>query len=255
MKRLLLFLSLCFICTAAIAHTINWYVDGSVYHTTTCESGENVTPPTAPEKYGYTFRGWKDVTPVEYIANTGVQYIDIGVQPTDTLILNITLMFEAYGAIFGARTSEAHSMFAGFDANAGLYLDYGSGYNLGRIAYLEKIQLNSIYRLSYGNRYIKNLNTGDFFVSESPVSFTPINLHLYLFSLNSNNNAAIGSTDTKVKKIRLYDMQIFNNNTLIRDFIPVLDSNGVPCMYDRIENKLYYNAGKGSFIAGPIIGE
>ena len=59
MKRLLLFLSLCFICTAAIAHTINWYVDGSVYHTTTCESGEDVTPPTAPEKYGYDFDGWK----------------------------------------------------------------------------------------------------------------------------------------------------------------------------------------------------
>lgn len=255
MKRILLFLSALFIATTAIAHTINWYVDENIFHTTTCESGENVTPPTAPEKYGYTFQGWVDATPVEYIANTGVQYIDIGVLPTDTLILNVTLMFETYGYIFGARTSEAHSMFAGFDVNAGLFLDYGSGYKLGRIAYLEKIQLNSIYRLSYGNRYIKNLNTGDFFVSESPVSFTPINLHLYLFTLNNNNKASVDTTDKKVKMIRLYDMQIFNNNTLIRDFIPVLDKNGVPCMYDKVERKFYYNAGGGDFIAGPIVGE
>ncbi len=59
MKPFLLFLSALFIATTAIAHTINWYVDGSVYHTTTCESGENIILPTQPEKYGYTFQGWK----------------------------------------------------------------------------------------------------------------------------------------------------------------------------------------------------
>ena len=253
MKRLLLFLSLCFICTAAIAHTINWYIDGSVYHTTTCESGENITPPTAPEKYGYTFQGWKDVFPIEYIANTGGQYINTGVQPKDSLVLNITLMFESYCPIFGARTSESHSLFAGYDASAGLYLDYGSGYNLGRIAYFGKINLNTIYRLSYGNKYIKNLGTGEFFVSKTPVTFSPINLNLYLFALNSNNSYS--GKDTGVNKLRIYDVQIYDNNVIVRNFIPVLDKNGVPCMFETIENKLYYNAGTGSFVAGPIVGE
>ena len=97
MKRLLLFLSLCFICTAAIAHTINWYVDGSVYHTTTCESGEDVTPPTAPEKYGYTFRGWKKYIPIEYLESTGTQYIDILYKPTMNNRLEIDYQFLSTG--------------------------------------------------------------------------------------------------------------------------------------------------------------
>ena len=35
--------------------------------------------------------------------------------------------------------------------------------------------------------------------------------------------------------------------TLILDVIPVLDKNGVACFWDRVEDKLYYNQGTGSF--------
>jgi hypothetical protein len=81
MKRFLLFLSALFIATTAIAHTINWYVDDSVYHTTICESGDNITPPTAPEKYGYTFKEWKPaVYFVDYITSNGSNYIDTNIK-------------------------------------------------------------------------------------------------------------------------------------------------------------------------------
>lgn len=61
MKRLLFFLSLCFICTAAVTEqiSINWGVDNQLYTTTTCEIGDNVILPSTPTKRGYTFRGWK----------------------------------------------------------------------------------------------------------------------------------------------------------------------------------------------------
>ena len=61
MKRLLFFLSLCFICTAAVTEqiSINWGADNQLYTTTTCEIGDNVILPSAPTKRGYTFRGWK----------------------------------------------------------------------------------------------------------------------------------------------------------------------------------------------------
>jgi hypothetical protein len=45
-------------CTTAIAQTINWYVDDTIYQTTTCESGDDITPPIPPAKYGYTFNRW-----------------------------------------------------------------------------------------------------------------------------------------------------------------------------------------------------
>ena len=46
---------------------------------------------------------------------------------------------------------------------------------------------------------------------------------------------------------------LYDNDVLVRDFIPVLDSNGTPCMLDKVEGKFYYNQGTGQFIAGPAI--
>ena len=48
-------------CTVAMAHTINWHVDGDIYQTTTCDSGESITPPTAPYKYGYHLKEWRNL--------------------------------------------------------------------------------------------------------------------------------------------------------------------------------------------------
>ena len=61
MKRLLLFLSLCFICTAAVTEqiSINWGADNQLYTTTTCDIGNDIILPTPPTKRGYTFRGWE----------------------------------------------------------------------------------------------------------------------------------------------------------------------------------------------------
>ena len=59
MKNLLTLFCAMFV-FAAGAQTTNWYVDGNLYQTTSCTSGDNVTPPTAPAKHGYTFVGWYD---------------------------------------------------------------------------------------------------------------------------------------------------------------------------------------------------
>ena len=58
MRWILVFLMM-FMGTVAVAYTIDWYADGNIYQTTTCESGDDVVLPPTPEKYGYTFKGWK----------------------------------------------------------------------------------------------------------------------------------------------------------------------------------------------------
>lgn len=62
-------------------------------------------------------------------------------------------------------------------------------------------------------------------------------------------------TPTNATRINRYPVQIsscrmWNPTTgeLVRDYIPVLDRNGTPCMLDRVENKLYYNQGDGDFL-------
>ena len=57
----------------AYAHTINWKVDGITQSTTTCNAGDNVTPPTAPAKTGYTFIRWQplyDFSTLDYNIGT-----------------------------------------------------------------------------------------------------------------------------------------------------------------------------------------
>ena len=44
----------------------------------------------------------------------------------------------------------------------------------------------------------------------------------------------------------------FKYKKTLRDFQPVLDSNNTPCLLDKINNKFYYNKGTGSFTYGGI---
>ena len=57
----------------------------------------------------------------------------------------------------------------------------------------------------------------------------------------------------KLLKAKLYSCQIYNNDVLIRDYIPCKDSNGIGCLFDLVEYKAYYNVGDGDFICGPDI--
>jgi len=42
----------------------------------------------------------------------------------------------------------------------------------------------------------------------------------------------------------------YQDGVLVRDFIPVLDLDMTPCMYDKVSGRLFYNAGTGDFDAG-----
>ena len=44
--------------------------------------------------------------------------------------------------------------------------------------------------------------------------------------------------------------KIYDEDTLLRDYVPVLDENNIACLYDTVEGKFYYNQGTGVFIGG-----
>ncbi|MBO7484375.1 MAG: hypothetical protein J6T55_04600, partial [Alphaproteobacteria bacterium] len=72
-------------------------------------------------------------------------------------------------------------------------------------------------------------------------NLNPNNLTIYLFGanhINAINNPMSG---------RIYYTKIWNNGTLVRDFIPVLDWDMRPSMYDKVSGKLFYNQGTGAF--------
>ena len=49
---------------------------------------------------------------------------------------------------------------------------------------------------------------------------------------------------------RIYSCKHYSGNELIQDFVPCLDANGKPCMFDFISQKPFYNKGPGSFTWG-----
>jgi len=252
MKKILILLSIMF-CSVAFAHTIEWYVSDNLLSTTTCESGDNITPPTAPAKFGYSFREWAPYKArIEYLESTGTQWIDTTFKPNqDTKVVACFLAIDG-GAIFGERTGlytiNANSLMT-VDNNSNLRSDY-NGYERTYRSGASILNKKFIAENNKNTFVLYNEDNEVLFEETVTSSIWQSTLSLYIFIMNDRGNSI--STTTKMK---LYYLQIYNNNTLVRDFIPVLDPDGVPCLYDKVERKFYYNAGTGQFIAGPVIGE
>lgn len=60
----------------------------------------------------------------------------------------------------------------------------------------------------------------------------------------------LGSGIQQFSKCRIYNCKIWDSDSLIRDYIPVLDKSSAPCLYDKVEEKFYYNQGEGEFLYG-----
>lgn len=49
---------------------------------------------------------------------------------------------------------------------------------------------------------------------------------------------------------RIYGCKHYSGDELIQDFVPCLNADGVPCMFDLVSRKSFYNKGNGSFTWG-----
>ena len=52
----------------------------------------------------------------------------------------------------------------------------------------------------------------------------------------------------RAAQMKCYYFKIWDNGTLVRDFIPVLSPTDEPCMYDKVTKGLFCNQGSGDFI-------
>lgn len=89
-----------------------------------------------------------------------------------------------------------------------------------------------------GNMYLNNLTTG---VSKSgtPLTANTWEHSLCFFGCDTGNDKWYGD-----KGIKFYYLKIYEGETLVKDFIPVLDANNKPCMYEKIGKTFHYNTGE-----------
>ena len=189
-------------------------------------------------------------TELEYIESTGTQYIDTNVLSNN--YLGCELIFE-YTDIDGIQ------------------------YAIGSLE-LEKARFSPLFIDNYYSNkpnaflYTNNIS----FVPKIYTNKTDTNIHYIKFNcsnsrdiifdnINYGNVEEIGNS-TKATiylfarnyegfqlgaKLKMYKCIIYENSIEVCNFIPALDSQGKPCMYDTVTKQSFYNKGTGEFIAGP----
>ena len=262
MKKLLVGLCAIFICTFAIAHSIEWYVDGSLYQTTTCNSGDNITPPVAPTKYGYSFAGWKEqYAKLEYIESTGTQYIDTGIILKSKATITSVGQFlstsetapESIWGFIGASTRPRWG-WSIYRQNMWLADLNVTGQDLPPADTQKHTFVNTCYYVNT-NLYYNGFVDGNAIYAPAPIAtnveeYTSNTLSAYLFARNYSNTAGNFSVS------RIFSFNIVQDDVLVIDLIPARrNSDNAVGMYDTVSDTFFTNAGTGEFIAGPEVGD
>ena len=179
-------------------------------------------------------------TALEYIQSSGSQYIDTGRKLTQDS--DITIDFRIVGEInrdagvFGSRESASKNNLTLFQ-NKSPYVFSGdfSEYQKHRFTAASSLERTKIQINKAGVWVNDILKT-----SWSDVADFETPTNGLIFDVGNNNwagNKAI---------MRLYSYTDGDAQRLV----PCLDANGVPCMFDFVSQKSFYNVGTGSFTWG-----
>lgn len=183
------------------------------------------------------FRPYKQE--VSYIQTSGTQYINTNLKPNSKyrVVMDFQLTsVSGWTCIFGsADTSGNVNSFALWHSGSAFMYYYGTSQSKTFPSSLTATGEHSV-----------DCNAGTATMDGNSVSFSTLSFSgsqpLYLFCVN------YGGTANYFAKGKWKPCKIYNENgDLVRDYIPVLDWDDVPCMYDKVGRKLYYNAGTGTF--------
>lgn len=188
---------------------------------------------------------------LSYIQSGGSQYIDTEFKPTGStkVVCDFKMLNQGSSqqGVFGSRpgTSGRFTVFTG-NTTADLQVDYNTEQTLASVSSsITGLNVNSRTTLEVSNSLVIN---GTTVKTVSAASFAST-YNLFLFA---NNNVGTAQLPGSMK---LYYCQIYDNGTLVRDFVPCINEDGEVGLYDRVNSKFYGNAGTGTFSAGTETGE
>ena len=181
-------------------------------------------------------------TKLEYIQSSGTQYINTAFKPKSTsrVVMDFEFIENAVASPFMSRDiSNDTNMFGVFNINGRLRSDF----NTTKVSF--SAGLSPLQKLLYDRN--KNVCTiGSETITNANGTFSAPR-PLFLFASNDSGSAAYFSTG------KLYSCAIYDNGTLVRDFVPCKNASGAVGLYDLVGKQFYANAGTGTFTAGPEI--
>lgn len=177
---------------------------------------------------------------VEYIESSGTQHVDTEFKPNQdsSIIMDVAFNTTATQAAYGARTSASSKAFTLIWMTNGYYRFY---YNNGYSNFTNGITDSTVRHTIKQEKNV--LTIGDAIFSRTYAAFQ-CDYNLYLFA----HNAAGAVSHPASAKI--YSCQIYDNGTLVRDYIPCINPSGEAGLYDLVYGVFYGNAGNGVFAVG-----
>lgn len=187
-----------------------------------------------------------------YLEGTGTQWIDTEYKPNNHTQLSVR------GCWVAMNSTDAASCYTDWNTG-GRGVVIASSWNSGCVStsyicnyrYISGGLTTGVWFSSTMN--IKGKSTvssangvykeADFFADEG--GEFQLNYSLPLFGGRRGGGA--GSMFS-IAKFRMAEFSIFENDKPIAHFVPVLDKDDVPCMFDTVRGKSFYNSGTGQFL-------
>ena len=179
---------------------------------------------------------------LSYLESTGTQYIDTGVYPDSTYTFDssVAVLKDNYNCVYwGTRNNGASDT-----ENSQCYLN--SNTTSGTFPTISLFSTSVLVEGNWNSNIIPVV--GELY-ELSNITVVPtmkkMTFPIILFGFN-----IIGNINTALGICRIGKWVAYSNGKVVRDFIPVLDWNDKPCMYDKVTDTLFYNKGTGDFIGG-----
>lgn len=240
-------------------HQSGWYYKGYIAELKVskgCKWTKDFTLPATPYSVAKDSNPWKQpvqmfintgasttvpsgLVELEYIESTGTQYIDTGLKPTQNYSITIKCQ----------STGTDSNTYAGCDTNwqnTGFFVgvnvfEFGNASTTSVQNYGENPIVLTLDKTGGYKDGVKTWNNA------STATFQTVS-NLTLFALNRNGTIREYLTG------KIYYCKIYDNNTLVRDFIPAKRiSDNKYGLWDKVTKAFYPNTGTGTFTAGPAV--
>ena len=191
---------------------------------------------------------------VEYLETTAVgqRYIDTGVYATQDVDVYAKFKYtgnyshlgvrsggweNASSEIYVATTSDSKLLIIKTQSTASSP-SYGVSATSGNVYEVETKSVRN------GEKYtFINVLDGDSITARAAQSTFQSNGTIVFFAVRID-----GTVYANIS--RFYRVVLFNKGSAIRDYIPCLDGNGVPCMWENVAGEYVYGTGETNFTAG-----
>lgn len=171
-------------------------------------------------------------TKIEYLESDGTNYIDTGFKPkyTTRVVLDMSNLAEADKWILGAKSSSSSTSAEQFSICRRTATTIRSDY-FGSSVSADMADTTARFTIDIDGNVVKI--DGVVSIVNTAVTSGTCGYNMYLFGLN------IADTSKEASAFRIYSCQIYDNGTLVRDFIPAMNASGEAGLYD-LKNDAWY---------------